>query len=81
MTDKKKVEAKEGEKGDERKVEDIISKISINKYDPYQLKSSIDEEIVSVSSFIRILFLKRVLYRYWKKQIMESLRRLQTSKS
>ena len=81
MTDKKKVEAKEGEKGDERKVEDIISKISINKYDPYQLKSSIDEEIVSVSSFIRILILKRVLYRYWKKQIMESLRRQQTSKS
>lgn len=81
MTDKKKVEAKEGEKGDERKVEDIISKISINKYDPYQLKSSIDEEIVSVSSFIRILILKRVLYRYWKKQIMESLRRLQISKS
>ena len=29
--------------------EEIISKTSINKYDPFQLKSSIDDEIVAVS--------------------------------
>lgn len=29
--------------------EQPISKLSINKYDPFQLKSSIDEEIIGVS--------------------------------
>jgi len=28
--------------------EDLISKVSINKYDPFQLKSSIDDEICHV---------------------------------
>jgi len=29
--------------------EDLVSKVSINKYDPFQLKSSIDDEICYVS--------------------------------
>ena len=29
--------------------EDVISKVSINKYDPFQLKGSIDDECVFVS--------------------------------
>ena len=30
--------------------EDVISKVSINKYDPFQLKGSIDDECVFVSN-------------------------------
>lgn len=30
--------------------EDLVSKVSINKYDPFQLKSSIDDEICYVSA-------------------------------
>ena len=36
---------------DETKVEEIIQKTSINKYDPFQLKSFIDEEIIAVRNF------------------------------
>ncbi|CDW82637.1 microsomal signal peptidase subunit [Stylonychia lemnae] len=30
------------------KIEDLLSKTSVNKYDPYQLKATIDEEIVNI---------------------------------
>ena len=34
--------------------EDLVSKVPINKYDPFQLKSSIDDEICYVSKDTRI---------------------------
>ena len=58
MTEKKAKTAQEGDES-EQKVEELISKISINKYDPYQLKSSIDEEIVAVSKLLqRYMYLR-----------------------
>ena len=30
--------------------EDLISKVSINKYDPFQLKGTVDDEIYYVTS-------------------------------
>jgi hypothetical protein len=40
-----------------------VSKVSINKYDPYQLKSSIDDEICHVSD-MQTEFM--VFYSSWK---------------
>lgn len=34
--------------------EDLVSKVSINKYDPFQLKSSIDDEICHVRLYTRV---------------------------
>ena len=41
--------AAEDKNSQDIKIEDLIAKTSINKYDPFQLKSSIDEEIVTVT--------------------------------
>jgi hypothetical protein len=32
-----------------------VSKVSINKYDPFQLKGSIDDECVNVSHMLSII--------------------------
>ena len=42
----------EVEVGAASSLEDAVSKTSINKYDPFQIKSSLDEEIAYVSAFL-----------------------------
>ena len=46
--------AAEDKNSQDIKIEDLIAKTSINKYDPFQLKSSIDEEIVTVTISLSI---------------------------
>ena len=47
---KEQVAAEDSSKAITKADDEPISKVSINKYDPYQLKSSIDDEIVFVSA-------------------------------
>ncbi len=36
--------------------DDLIAKVSINKYDPFQLKGTVDDEICYVHDTTRIIF-------------------------
>ncbi len=36
--------------------DDLIAKVSINKYDPFQLKGTVDDEICYVHDTTRLIF-------------------------
>ena len=37
-------------------LDDLIAKVSINKYDPFQLKGTVDDEICYVHDTTRLIF-------------------------